>query len=116
MSTQRNHQITSQPAPANFDLDVASVVRMLMARSRMSVEQLGAVVGISRGTLYNRLKAENPWQAWELKVIAEHFGESPTIFFENPETLFRSKCFSPAPQVTGADEATLPALRLVTSR
>lgn len=54
---------------------MAEVVRRLFSVKRWSPDEVGPKLGISRATIYNRLK-DGGWSAGELEQIAELAGQS----------------------------------------
>lgn len=66
---------------------VPTVVRMLMARERMTTEGLAIVLGISRTSANNRLKGYIPFTADEIVKMANRFDVVPGTFFQDPAEL-----------------------------
>jgi hypothetical protein len=70
--------MTTAPADAPdvaVDEVISTVVRMLLARDRDTIEQLAATTGISRDVLFRRLRrgGNNSWKASEVAALASHF-------------------------------------------
>lgn len=66
--------------PQTSALDVATEVRVAMARSRCSQSKVAAVLGLSQQAVSRRLKGDIPFDVVELYKLADYFGVPVTSF------------------------------------
>lgn len=65
---------------------VASEVRALMGRHRVSQARLSTVLRMSQSALSRRLNGDQPFDIDDLYRIAEHFGTEVTALFSTPKS------------------------------
>lgn len=64
--------MSTTQAPPNYDLVISGTVAGLLKVRRSTVDQLSAAVGITRATLYRKIR-EGKWNANETGAIADAF-------------------------------------------
>ena len=64
------------------DQRISAAVRGLIAQRRLTVAEVGRLVGMSRTTLYKRINNENAWEADEVDRLARFFGVSRDSLYE----------------------------------
>lgn len=79
-------RISIEEPGLSFDENVATVVRILMASRGMEANQLAPHVGMTKSTMYLRLKGGS-WRASELARIGDYFEVSPRVFYEPVEAI-----------------------------
>jgi transcriptional regulator with XRE-family HTH domain len=63
--------------PATLPENMATIVRMELARRKMRQTELGALTGLARTTLSKRLLGEVPFTLAEIAVVAKALGMTP---------------------------------------
>ena len=58
-----------------------------MAENRSSQQEIATLLGLSRQAVNARFTYRAPWQAWELHVLAQHWGVAVTRFFPEVRVL-----------------------------
>lgn len=56
------------------DATIAASVRALCSGRDVAPEMVAAVVGMTKSSIYNKLKGASPWKASEVSDIASYFG------------------------------------------
>lgn len=78
---------------ANLNDNITGVVRLLMAsRGGMNNTELAELLGVHRSWVTKRFDGSRPWKVDDLEEMSKAFDVSPTLFFQDPEELFRSRC------------------------
>lgn len=67
--------------------NILGVVRMIKAARDLQADELAALLGISRASVYERLKGKSAFTAGEVAVLAEHFGVPVTVLYAGPDAL-----------------------------
>jgi antitoxin component HigA of HigAB toxin-antitoxin module len=71
--------------------NILGVVRMIKAARDIQADELGTLLGISRASVYERLKGRSAFTVGEVAVMAEHFGIPLVAFFNGPDELLVGK-------------------------
>lgn len=66
---------------ADTKRQIADKVRGLMAEKRSSQKAIAELLQLSRQAVSARFTYKAPWQAWELQVLAEHWGVPVSRFY-----------------------------------
>lgn len=72
----------------DVDTRAGKVLRLLALHRDETVEVAAAAAGMSRDTVYRRLRGKGEWKAREIEALAAHFRVSPEVFFRDPGALF----------------------------
>lgn len=82
--------------------NILGVVRMIKAAGDVQAEELALLLGISRASVYERLKGRSAFTAGEVAVMSEHFGVPLATFFAGPDMLLgKSPIQDQAAEITG---------------
>jgi len=76
--------------------NVSRIVRILLARDEMRQQDLADALDYETGTITRKMKGEREWRLNDVVSLAEVFEVPVSLFFEEPDTLVRNKCFRPA--------------------
>jgi len=74
---------------------VSRVVKILLARDGLNQADLAEILGYDASTVTRAMKGERNWSAQDIQQLAETFEVSPGLFFEEPDSLVRIRCFRP---------------------
>lgn len=72
----------------NVNLRIGKVVKHLLDYREESRTELAALLGCHVKTLNRRLGGSHHWTAWEVELIATHFGVPVNFLHAGPESLF----------------------------
>ncbi|GAB3805588.1 hypothetical protein GCM10028798_27700 [Humibacter antri] len=56
-------------------------VATLRRRNKMTLKQVGALIGVGESAASLKLNGINPWQAHEVRILADHFGVKVGVLF-----------------------------------
>lgn len=105
----RRGQAQTQPSLAQI---VTETVRMLVARDRVTWDEVSAGSGIPRSSFGKRLNGEIEWRAGEIQALAEYFEVSPALLVTgitiDPGVMSQIRCSMTDP-VTSDDDDTFPS-------
>jgi transcriptional regulator with XRE-family HTH domain len=80
---------------ASLNDNITTVIRLLMAkRGGVKQTQLADSVGLDKALINRSFAGKRPWKLEDLERMAAYFDVPPTLFLEDPESLFRSRCDS----------------------
>lgn len=79
------------------DQRAGRIAKTLLAHKQRLQMDLGDRLGMDSGTISKALNGKRKWTMAEIEAMAEFFDVSVALFFEDPETLLRSRCSSGAP-------------------
>lgn len=71
-----------------MDETIGEAVSLLLAKTKQSREQLAMVMRCSTKTIGRRIRGEEPWLAWEVAAVAEHFGVPVQKLYDGADALF----------------------------
>lgn len=71
---------------ARTNAKILGVVRMIRSAYEVDADGLAELLGISRATVYERLKGRSAFYPGELEILAEHFRIPIERFFAGPDT------------------------------
>lgn len=80
--------------------NILGVVRMIKAARDLQADELAVLLGISRASVYERLKGKSAFTAGEVAVIAGHFGVPLDVLYSGPDALLG--------RAEGQEERTIP--------
>lgn len=86
----------SKPVKPLLGENISRIVRILLARDELRQQDLAEALGYESGTITRKMKGEREWRVNDLVLLAEFFEVPVSLFFEEPDTLIRNKCFRPA--------------------
>lgn len=76
---------SSEPQPDPVNLAISTAVNQLREERGVTVDQLAVYAGLSRASLYNKLRGEFGWKATDIAALARYFGVEPNdLFSGNP--------------------------------
>lgn len=79
---------------ASLNDNITAVTRLLMAsRGGMNQTELAELLGVHRSFVTKRFDGSRAWRIDDIEAMAKAFDCSPALFFEDPGSLFRSRCF-----------------------
>lgn len=85
--------MTATPRSANLNDNITTVTRLLMAlRGGVNQSELADGIGLHKALVTRSFAGKRPWKIDDVEHLAAFFDVSPTLFFEQPEELFRSRC------------------------
>jgi transcriptional regulator with XRE-family HTH domain len=67
--------------------NILGVVRMIKAARNVQADELAVLLGISRASVYERLKGKSAFTAGEVAVMAGHFGVPLDVLYSGPDAL-----------------------------
>jgi transcriptional regulator with XRE-family HTH domain len=70
---------------ARTNANILGVVRMITSAYDVEPEDLAALLGISRATVYLRLKGRSAFNPGEIAIMSEHFGVPLDRLFAGPD-------------------------------
>lgn len=73
---------------ANLNREIGEVAEHVLLWRKENRVQLALLLGLSVKTINRRISGERPWEASEIKTMAEHFGIPVSAFYEGPDALF----------------------------
>lgn len=79
---------THRPDP---HANVARVVRTFLGHQHKSQNELAQALGMDAASMSRALNGKRRWTIDDLYEMAEFFGISVSIFFEDPESLLRNR-------------------------
>lgn len=83
-------------SPTAMDEGVGRIVKTLLTNKGRQRHELGEALNLDSGNLSRALAGKRKWTMRDIAVMAEFFDVSVALFFEDPESIVRSRCFSPA--------------------
>lgn len=89
MDTQR------ATAERHLQHDISLIVRGLLGVRALQQKDLAVVLGIGPSGVAEKLAGRRKWSIDDIDVMCRYFDVSPATFFDDPESLFRSRCFAP---------------------
>lgn len=96
--------IEQAPQEPDLQTNVSRIVRALMGSRGMKQGDLAGILHVSRSGVTEKLSGRRKWSVDDLDAMGRFFDVSPATFFEEPEALFRSRCFSLVPPIAGQIE------------
>ncbi len=83
---------------------VARIVRILLAARDQNAADIAASWGVNQSVVSRLLHGQRRWTIEDIDRVAEFFDVSPALFFDDPETIVRSRCsslasFAPEPEL-----------------
>lgn len=75
--------------------NVSRIVKILLARDEMRQQDLAEVLGYDAATITRALKGSREWRLNDLVALGEFFEVPVSLFFDDPGTLVRNRCFRP---------------------
>jgi hypothetical protein len=91
MTTGRIHEYASET-----DATISSTVRALASGRNITPETVALGVGMTRSSIYNRLKGTAPWKASEVVAVAQFFSVRLTDLYDGLSGRFGPSDPSPA--------------------
>ncbi len=83
--TMKTHRKSSEPAEGNFDKTDMAILRILLADSRRTLQEIGAEVGLSATTCWGRIKrleAEGVIKRYRVDVDAGKLGYQDSVIVQ----------------------------------
>lgn len=71
---------------ARTNAKILGVVRMIRSAYEVDADDLAELMGISRATVYDRLKGRSAFYPGELEILADHYRIPIERFFAGPDT------------------------------
>ena len=62
-----------RPFATEVDATISAVVRALTSGRGLAPEVLTEVLGVTKTSVYNKLRGSAPWKASEVKALADYF-------------------------------------------
>ena len=81
------------------DLDVARIARVLLADRNLSQTDLARNLSLDSGQVSRAMSGKRKWTLTEVATMAKFFDVSVALFFDDPDTLLRSRCSLGAEQL-----------------
>jgi len=75
--------------------NISRIVRILLARDEMRQQDLADALDYESATITRKMKGEREWRLADIVSLAEFFEVPVSLFFEEPDTLVRNRCFRP---------------------
>lgn len=66
---------------------ITRIVRMLLARDEMRLQDLADVLGYDAGTITRTVSGHREWKVTDLVILAEFFEVPVATFFQDPSNL-----------------------------
>jgi transcriptional regulator with XRE-family HTH domain len=76
------------------DLRAGRMARVLLASRNAKQSDLAAVLGLDVGAMSKAINGKRKWTLAELETMASYFDVPISRFFEDPQDILRSRCFS----------------------
>ena len=76
--------------------NISRIVKILLARDEMRQQDLADALDYESATITRKMKGEREWRLNDIVALAEVFEVPVSLFFEEPDSLVRNKCFRPA--------------------
>ncbi len=73
--------------------NVARIVKTLLTHQNKTRTELASSLGVHPSAVTKALNGQRSWAVDDLVTMADFFEVSPALFFEDPDTLVRSKWF-----------------------
>lgn len=65
--------------------EIGENVTTLRRRRKMTIKQVGALIGVGESAASYKLSGSNPWQAHEVRIIADYFGVRVGVLYGDEE-------------------------------
>ena len=79
---------------ATSDQRAGHVTKILLSTKQRRQADLAEHLGMDTGTMSRTIAGKRKWTLSEIERAAEFFDVSVAVFFDDPETLVRSRCFA----------------------
>jgi transcriptional regulator with XRE-family HTH domain len=76
------------------DERIAHITRILLAQKQTRQTDLAAYLDMDTGSMSRAMHGNRKWTAADVEALAGYFGVEESVFFHEPDTLIRSRCFS----------------------
>lgn len=86
-------------SPTARDEGVGRIAKTLLTNQDRQRSELADLLGLDSGGLSRALAGKRKWTIDDIAKMADLFEVSVSLFFEDPESIVRSRWFSPAPLV-----------------
>ena len=73
--------------------NISRIVRILLARDEMRQQDLADALDYETATITRKMKGEREWKLNDIVSLAEFFEVPVSLFFEEPDSLVRNRCF-----------------------
>lgn len=105
--TQTLHAVGgADSTKSRTESNILGVVRMIKAARDMEAEDLAAVLGVSRATIYDRLKGRTGFTVGEVAILSETYGIPLATFFAGPDALLGTATQQTARRITDESSRT----------
>lgn len=92
--------------PNVVNLRIGEVTEHLRLWRKETRDEIAVLLGMSTKSLGRRISGSAPWEAWEVKTIADHFGIPVERFYEGADGFFLT-----GSAVTPSEEQQHPSRR-----